>query len=101
MNQRREASPPTTLADEAAQAVAEIVRQARRLLVLVFGTTIVLIGIAMILLPGPAMIVIPVGLAVLATEFVWARRLLRRLREQTGDVVRGVRDLFRRWTPGR
>jgi hypothetical protein len=30
----------------------------------------------MIVLPGPAMIVIPLGLAILATEFPWARRLL-------------------------
>ncbi|MEY2560332.1 MAG: hypothetical protein QOG51_747, partial [Verrucomicrobiota bacterium] len=46
----------------------------------VIGGTIVLIGIAMILLPGPAVIVIPVGLGVLATEFAWARRLVRRTR---------------------
>ena len=48
-------------------------RQARRIVVFVIGSTILLIGIAMILLPGPAMLVIPLGLAILATEFVWAR----------------------------
>jgi tellurite resistance protein TerC len=34
----------------------------------------------MIVLPGPAVLVIPVGLGVLATELVWARILLNKLR---------------------
>ncbi len=37
----------------------------------VIGGTILLIGVALIVLPGPAFVVIPVGLAVLATEFLW------------------------------
>lgn len=52
--------------------------RARRLIVAVFGTTILLIGVALIVLPGPAFIVIPLGLAILASEFAWARRLIRR-----------------------
>jgi hypothetical protein len=31
----------------------------------------------MIILPGPAFIVIPAGIGILATEFVWARSLLK------------------------
>lgn len=50
----------------------------RRILVSVIGGTIVLIGIALLILPGPAFIVIPLGLLILASEFAWARRLLRR-----------------------
>ena len=53
----------------------------RRAIVAVIGGTILLVGIAMIVLPGPAVVVIPVGLAVLATEFVWARRWLRKARK--------------------
>lgn len=55
-------------------------RQARRIIVAVVGFTVLLIGSAMIILPGPAVVVVPVGLAILATEFVWARRLLQRVR---------------------
>jgi len=51
--------------------------QARKLVVLVVGLTTVVIGIFMIVGPGPAVVVIPLGLAFLATEFLWARRLLR------------------------
>ena len=52
----------------------------RKLMVGIIGSTIVLIGVAMIVLPGPAFIVIPVGLGILATEFAWARRAVRRAR---------------------
>ena len=63
-------------------------RQARRLIVLVVGLTVLGIGAAMIVLPGPAVVVIPVGLAILATEFVWARRLLDNLKERGRQLVR-------------
>jgi tellurite resistance protein TerC len=53
----------------------------RRVIVGVIGGTILIIGIAMIILPGLAVVVIPIGLAVLATEFVWARRWLRKARK--------------------
>jgi putative transmembrane protein PGPGW len=52
----------------------------RKLIVGVFGVTILLIGLAMVVLPGPAFIVIPVGIGILATEFAWARRAVRRAR---------------------
>jgi uncharacterized protein (TIGR02611 family) len=61
----------------------ETVKQARRLVVAVVGFTVLLIGLAMIVLPGPAVVVIPVGLAILATEFVWARNLLKRVKGET------------------
>ena len=53
----------------------------RRAVVAVVGFSVLLVGIAMIVLPGPAFIVIPLGLAILATEFVWAAKLLKRARE--------------------
>ncbi len=56
-------------------------RLAKRIVVAVVGGTITLIGIALLILPGPAFIVIPIGLSILATEFVWARRFLRKARE--------------------
>ena len=40
------------------------------------GATIVLAGLALTVIPGPAVVVLPVGMAMLAAEFTWARRLL-------------------------
>ena len=60
----------------------------RRPIIGVIGGTVLLIGVALIVLPGPAFIVIPVGLAILATEFAWARRYLdkeRRLIEKAKE----------------
>ena len=56
--------------------------QARRVIVIVIGFTVLLVGVAMVVLPGPAVVVIPVGLAILATEFIWARKLLDAVKER-------------------
>jgi tellurite resistance protein TerC len=53
----------------------------RRLVVGIVGGTVLLIGVALIFLPGPAFVVIPVGMAILATEFAWAQRYVRKARE--------------------
>jgi tellurite resistance protein TerC len=58
-------------------------------IVSVIGATVLLIGVALLVLPGPAFIVIPVGLAILATEYAWARRWLRKVRRMASDVVSG------------
>lgn len=62
-------------------------KQARRLIVAVVGGTVLLIGLALIVLPGPAFLVIPLGLGILATEFVWARRLLRRVKREASRIA--------------
>ena len=56
--------------------------QAKRLIIIVIGFTILAVGVAMVVLPGPAVVVIPIGLAILATEFIWARRLLDTVKER-------------------
>jgi tellurite resistance protein TerC len=56
----------------------------RKLIIAIIGGTVLLIGVALIVLPGPAFIVIPVGLAILATEFAWARRALTRAKAMVG-----------------
>ncbi len=50
----------------------------RKTIVAIVGVSVILIGIVMIVLPGPAILIIPLGLAILATEFAWARRVLKR-----------------------
>ena len=65
----------------ARQAMRAIPPQGRKPLVAIGGGSVLLVGLAMVLLPGPAIVVIPVGLGILATEFAWARRWLRRGRQ--------------------
>ena len=75
------------MADDLSYAAAYAVKNARKILVLVAGITIVIIGIAMMVLPGPATVVIPLGLALLGTEFVWARRLLKYILDEAQSAV--------------
>ncbi len=56
----------------------------KRWIKIVIGMTVLAMGIAFIILPGPAIIVIPLGLAILATELVWAKRLLKKMKEKVG-----------------
>ena len=56
----------------------------RKAVIAIIGVSVLLVGAAMLFLPGPAIIVIPAGLAILATEFSWAKNLLRKLKEKTG-----------------
>ena len=63
------------------RAVDFTYKTARRIVVTIIGSSVLLLGIVMIVTPGPALVVIPVGLAILAIEFVWARRWLRKLRQ--------------------
>ena len=75
-----------------------MLRRARRIVILIVGMTVLLFGIALIVLPGPAIAVIPIGLAILATEYAWARRWLRIVRESTekGAEKLKIRSLFSR-----
>jgi uncharacterized protein (TIGR02611 family) len=51
-------------------------RNSKRIAVSVAGLLLLAIGLAMLVLPGPGLLLIIAGLAVLATEYVWAQRTL-------------------------
>jgi uncharacterized protein (TIGR02611 family) len=54
----------------------------RRVIAGTLGGLVLVIGVAMLVLPGPAFVMIPLGLAILSTEFVWARRWLKKVRDR-------------------
>ncbi len=57
-------------------------QQAKRIVKVIIGFTLLALGIVMIATPGPGWLTIMLALGILAAEFVWARRLLDRLKEQ-------------------
>jgi len=71
-------------------------RSSKRVAVAVVGAALVLAGLAMFVLPGPGILVVILGLAVLATEFVWAERLLDKAKEQATKAKAGVGSRLRR-----
>ncbi len=70
----------------------------RKLVYSVLGVTVLLLGVVMIVTPGPAFIVIPLGLAILASEYAWARRIMRRGSVFVGRRIRKRQPAkHRRW----
>lgn len=51
-------------------------RMIRRIAVGIVGTVVLLVGFFLIFLPGPALLFIPLGIAILALEFKWAKSVL-------------------------
>jgi uncharacterized protein (TIGR02611 family) len=76
--------PPADEGQRGAKPVRRMLKSSGRFVwrlgVLVVGLITLIAGIIMIFTPGPAVVFIPAGLAILATEFEWARRILRRVR---------------------
>ena len=62
-----------------------------RIAKVVGGFLLLIAGIVMIALPGPGWLTIVAGLAILAGEFIWARRLLDRLKDQAGRLKEQAR----------
>ena len=56
----------------------------KRVIKIVFGFTLLAIGAALLVLPGPGWLIIALGLALLAGEYVWARKLLDRIKRAGG-----------------
>ncbi len=65
----------------------------RKVVIAIVGTIVLLIGVIMLVGPGPGMIVLLAGLAILATEFVWAARLLRSVKDGARAAVRRARGI--------
>ncbi|MBX3359476.1 MAG: hypothetical protein KF745_13735 [Phycisphaeraceae bacterium] len=90
---------PTPLEDieEAALAVR---RNLRKVAVLIAGTMILLLGVVIAPLPGPGFVILaPIGLAVLATEFLWARALLQQMKSRLADAQKTTERLASRSSP--
>jgi uncharacterized protein (TIGR02611 family) len=64
------------------------IEQARRFFKILGGFTLLGLGAVMLVTPGPGWLVIFLGLTLLAAEFVWARRLMDRMKEQ-GTRLKG------------
>ena len=65
-------------------------RNAKRVAITIAGFAVVIVGLILVPLPGPGWLIVFAGLAILATEYVWARRLLNYAKTKVGqakDVV--------------
>jgi uncharacterized protein (TIGR02611 family) len=81
---------------ELSLSLDETVRRTKRFFKILSGFTLLLVGAIMLFTPGPGWLVILMGLALLAAEYVWARRLLNRVKAG-GDRLRNA--VFNHSTP--
>jgi uncharacterized protein (TIGR02611 family) len=70
--------------------ILRTVEQVRRVFLIIAGFTLLLAGVIMLITPGPGLLVIFLGLGLLAAEFVWARRLMDRMRRESGRLKDAV-----------
>ena len=77
------AAPPS---EQQKSAIKAIIRHTRRLIIGVIGGTVVLFGILLLVLPGPGLAVIAIGVAILALEFAWAKRVKERGQAAVANV---------------
>lgn len=68
-----------------------------RVVVTTVAVVVILAGVAMLVLPGPGIATILLGLAILGTEFPWAKRIVQRVLA----VLRGARDRVVTWWQSR
>jgi uncharacterized protein (TIGR02611 family) len=80
-----------------APLVRRLARHAWRGVVLVIGLVLVGAGLVMMVTPGPGIAAVLAGLALLATEFAWARKVLAYVRRRFD----AARDQVRRRAPRR
>ena len=72
--------------------VAFLARNGKRIGVAIAGGLLILVGLALLVLPGPGWLFIFLGLGVLATEFVWAERLLLKAKARAQQAKDKVAD---------
>ncbi len=70
--------------------ILRTVEQVRRVFLIIAGFTLLLAGGVMLVTPGPGMLAIFFGLGLLAAEFVWARRLMERIKHEGGRLKDAV-----------
>jgi uncharacterized protein (TIGR02611 family) len=76
-----------------------LLRWARKGGITVAGISLLAGGVAMLVLPGPGLAVILLGLAVLASEYAWAARLLAVLRQRAKQMASPLTERLRRRRP--
>ncbi len=64
-----------------------------KIVVTVVGSVVALAGVVMIFTPGQGVLAIILGLAILATEYEWADRWLKRAKEKAADARRRAEEM--------
>lgn len=90
-------APETSaLGPEADRVARRALAQARKIIAMVLGGTLLLLGVFMLIGPGPGIPVVFIALAILGNEFAWARRLVEKYRDKAEQAVEASATAARR-----
>jgi len=64
-----------------------------KIVVTVVGSLVLLAGVIMIFTPGQGILAIVLGLAILATEYAWAERWLRKAKDKAAEAKRRAEEM--------
>jgi len=70
--------------------IIRTLKQAKRVITVLVGVTVLMLGAVMLVTPGPGIPAIVGGLAILGTEFIWARRLCKRFQDGANNIKNSV-----------
>lgn len=76
---------------DAKAVILFIGRSTKRIAITAVGAALLLGGIVMMITPGPGWLAVIAGLAVLSTEYVWARRALDEAKRRAAKAAKKVR----------
>ena len=68
-------------------------KQIKKLVIFLIGISVLLFGCVLFFTPGPAIVVIPIGLGLLATEFIWAKKLLKKFKEKVDSFSKSAKNV--------
>ena len=68
-------------------------KQIKKLVIFLIGISVLLFGCVLFFTPGPAIVVIPIGLGILATEFIWAKKLLKKFKEKVDSISESAKNV--------
>ena len=71
-------------------------RNGKRVGVTIAGFALIVVGVALLVLPGPGVLTIIAGLALLATEYDWAKRALKAMKRRARDAATKARARVKR-----
>lgn len=66
--------------------IIKTIKQAKRVITIVIGFTVLVLGVIMLVTPGPGIAGIVLGLAMLGTEFIWAKKLMKRFEHHATNM---------------
>lgn len=76
------------------QLAKVIIRWGWKAALVLMGFTLLVTGVVFLFLPGPGLAIIAAGLTLLAVEFIWARRLLNKMKKQGNKALKAMKINF-------